>query len=118
MENIQNPENKITTWWKKVLFIFGVYLIWWLVFFGGWFIFPNIYVNSNFFVFKVLDIAYPFLSLVGGPIFSFFIPRYLNKKTDIKLKTLKIINWIILISWLFTFVILILEALSHFGSFL
>ena len=107
-------QNKITTWWKKVLLIVGIYIIWWSIFYGSWFILSNI--NPNFLILKILDTLSPFFILILGPISSFLIPKYLSKKIDISIKKLKIINLVVLFGWLIIFGFMILLLLSHWNG--
>lgn len=116
MENIQNPENKITTWWKKVLLILGVYIGWWLVFYGGIFLLPakleqvdSIFVTILFFV----------LIFLLPLIMAFFFAKKIIKNTNIKPWVMYITTFVVILVGFITFYfIAAIEALKNWSGFI
>lgn len=104
MENIQNPENKITTWWKKVLLILGVYIGWWLVFYGGIFLIPEHLVGESSDGLGALFLVFIFFII---PALSFFIPYKLSKIISINSKILYTINIVYIPIALYIFYVIV-----------
>ena len=82
-------QNKITTWWKKVLLIVGVYTVYWLVFYGVVLPISGSYIEKSSDFINFIFVLYIFCIV---PILSFIIPYKLSKKINIRSSTLYIIN--------------------------
>ncbi len=107
----------LETWFGKTILIAFTYIIYWLVFYGSWFLMPEEwfleYDHSNYVIKTNVIFALLFLII---PIFSYFIPHYLSKKIQVNKIILYIIHTVlILVSlWLFLHFALTL-AFKHFS---
>ena len=64
-------------WWRKTVFIFLTYVLYWCIFYGSWFVMPSEWFNQNSDLSGIIFLIYLCILV---PITSFFIP-YLFKKT-------------------------------------
>ncbi|MEI6022726.1 MAG: hypothetical protein WCQ32_02710 [bacterium] len=98
-------QNKITTWWKKVLFIGVVYLIWWPICYGSWFLISKNFFNQNA---DSIIISLIWLTiLVIVPVISFyFFYKIIKLKTNIKTLFACLISLSVIISGFLLFLLI------------
>lgn len=100
-------------WPGKTIFIVLLYGVFWLIFYGCWFLIPQRYFNSNNDLTYFLFLLYIFIIV---PFLSFYIPPYILKTFEINKKLLYFIHIFLVIVFLILFLGLsIISALSHFS---
>ena len=108
--------NKIfhtNNWAGKMIFIVLVYIVFWLIFYGCWFLVPQRYFNSNN---DLISFLFLFFVFILVPLLSFYIPHLIKKLFLINKIILYSIHVFLMIISLILFVGLsIISALSHFS---
>lgn len=63
-------------WWGKTIFVALIYIIYWWIFYGIWFLIPERFFDHNSNLSGLLFLIY---LCVLVPIVSFFIPHFIKK---------------------------------------
>ncbi len=102
------------TWFGKTIYIISIYIIYWFVFYGSWFLIPyDFFYDRGVEINQILFISIYALLI---PILSFFIPYYILKKIQINKKLLYSVHIILIIlSVLLFFHIGLTIAFKHFS---
>jgi hypothetical protein len=87
-------ENKITSWWGKAALIILIYIIWWLVFYGSFFLFSEGSISTSSELIKSILKIWLFGVV---PIVSFILPYKFSKVTTVKSTSLYIMHIIYVI---------------------
>ncbi len=85
----------LETWFGKIIYIILIYVVYWVVFYGSWFLIPY-----DFFYERGIDInpiLFISIYMVLIPIISFFIPHYISRKVQINKKLLYLIHIVLII---------------------
>jgi len=100
-------------WWGKTVFIVLIYMLYWCIFYGIWFLIPyNFFYERNIEINQWLFLSF-FCLLI--PIISFLIPHFIKKLFKINKTSLYILHiFLILLSIIIFFYIGIIIAFSHF----
>ncbi len=88
----------LETWFGKTVYIISIYVIYWVVFYGSWFLMPEEWFreyDSEFFTVKS-NLIFILLFLII-PILSFFIPHCISRKVQINKKLLYFIHIVLII---------------------
>ena len=100
----------------KTILIASTYILYWLIFYGSWFIMPERwFLEYDSEIYKIQNNIIFVLLFVIIPILSFFIPHYISKKIQINKKLLYLLHIILIIFslWLFLHIGLTI-AFHHF----
>ncbi len=89
------------TWWGKTLFIACVYVLYWLVFYGSWFLIPSSYFDRNSDLSGLMFIIY---IIIFVPLISFSIPYVIRKVFSINAIFTYVLHLILIILSVYLFI--------------
>ena len=113
MESIRNFFHT-ETWWGKTIFIILVYVFYWFLFYGFWFIIPPEYFDHNTDISGILFLAFNFIII---PVISFFIPYFLIRLFTIDKTFLYVLHvFLVLLSLGIFSTLAVISAFSNFTS--
>ncbi len=104
----------LDTFFGKAVLIIVIYVLYWLVFYGSWFLIPyNFFYDRNI---EINQLLFMGIYIILIPILSFLIPHYIYKKIKINKKLLYFIHMILIILSILLFLHIGLTiAIKHFS---
>lgn len=112
---IQKIQNLFHTdkLWGRIIFITLIYILYWVTFYGSWFLIPRELFGYNTNLSGILFILYIFIVV---PLISVFIPYFIKKIFYISKSLLYFLHiFLIILSIILFMTIGILISLSHFS---
>lgn len=113
---IQKLQNFFHTdkWWGKTLFVVLIYVLYWCIFYGSWFLIPDkLFLEHESNSYQVLQIFVLLLIFIFIPAISFFIPSIIRKTFKINKIFLYILHVILIILSIALFLIFMIFAALH-----
>jgi hypothetical protein len=109
IQKIQNLFH-IDKWWGRALFLISFYLLFFIVGYLVWFLFPNNKYNNGSYIMEVISPIYFFFFL---PVLSFFLVFKIKKTFNLTISkiVLFIINFILISLFLFLFLFLLISGI-------
>ena len=100
-------------WWGKTIFFISIYILYWCVFYGSWFLIPyDYFYNRNI---EINQLVFLFFFCAFSPLISFFIPFLIKKLFSINKFLLYFLHIILILISLALFLhIGLIIAFSHF----
>ena len=106
-------------WWGKIIFTVLIYVLYWCIFYGSWFLLPDEFflsknsISSDFYGYLIAIFLFLFI-----PILSFFIPYLIKKTFKINKIFLYILHIVLIIFSILLFLHIALTiSISHWYNF-